>query len=330
MSRLRLTIVSDIHYAGPAERTRSDFAWSNVANPFAGLLAWFWRALVWERNPTARHYLLDEFLASAPEADLVVANGDYSCDTAFIGVSDPAARQSAQECLSKLRQRFGDRFHGTIGDHELGKTGLGTRLGGLRLDSFARCVGELGLEPFWRVAAGDYVLLGVTSSLIALPLYSPELLAEERAEWEQLREAHLQEIRRAFSNLRSRERVLLFCHDPSALPFLWREDAVRNQLGRVEQTIVGHLHSPLILAPARWLAGMPAIRFLGPFVRRATLALHEARHWRLFRVRLCPALRGIVWRRGGYFSVELDGSADVEATFHFHPMAGSTPAGHQD
>jgi hypothetical protein len=320
MSLCRLTIVSDIHYAGPMERARADFSWQTVVNPVAGAVAWSWRALVWERNPTTRFHLLDRFLATAPDADVVVANGDYSCDIACVGVSDDAACESARECLAKLRRRFGERFHGTIGDHELGKTGLATRLGGLRMESYTRTVGELGLPPFWRLAAGKYVLVGVTSSLIALPLFAPELQPDEHAEWERLREAHLAEIRRAFAALRSSARVLLFCHDPSALPFLWREEAVRGKLGQVEQTIVGHLHSPLILATAQWMAGMPAIRFLGPFVRRASAALREARHWRAFRVRLCPALRGIVLKRGGFLTVELDGSGAEAAAFRFHPM----------
>jgi hypothetical protein len=320
MARVRLTIVSDIHHAGLAERARSDFSWRNVSNPLAGAVAWTWRALVWEHNPTRRHDLLDRFLAQAPASDLVVANGDYSCDTAFVGVSDDAALASAQECVGKLRQRFGERFRGTIGDHELGKIGLGTRLGGLRLLSYKRTVEVLGVPAFWRHTVGNRVLLGVASSLIALPMYRPELLPEELAAWEQLRAGHLADIRQALAALEPRQRVLLFCHDPSALPFLWREEAVRQRLPQVERTIVGHLHAPLILAAARILAGLPAIRFLGPFMRRATSALREARHWRAFNLVLCPALRGIEWQRGGYLTAALDDGGTEPVTFQFHPM----------
>src|SRR5262249_42766204 len=146
---------------------------------------------------------------------------------------------------SKLRQRFGTALHATIGDHELGKISFLGGLGGMRLASYHRTVRELGLERFWRVELGRYVLIGVTSSLIALPVFEPETLTEERSEWRRLSEEHLGEIRKAFSALQPEQRVLLFCHDPSALPFLWREEAVRTRLSQLEHTIIGHLHSNL-------------------------------------------------------------------------------------
>jgi hypothetical protein len=116
--------------------------------------------------------------------------------------------------------------------------------------------------------------------------------------------------------------VLLFCHDPSALSFLWREDAVRRRLGQVEQTIVGHLHSIFIWRVARLLTGVPRIGFLGPFARRVTTALREAKHWRPFRVRLCPALRGIeLLKDGGYYTAEIHLDGDGPARFTWHPLA---------
>ena len=54
--------------------------------------------------------------------------------------------------------------------------------------------------PFWRVVRGNYVLLGVTSSLIALPVYQRDTLPDERAGWERLRASHLAEIRQAFAD----------------------------------------------------------------------------------------------------------------------------------
>ena len=87
--------------------------------------------------------------------DGVIGNGDYSCDSAFIGVSDDAACQSAEECLAKLRAKFGGTFRATIGDHELGKFSLLGARGGMRLASYHRTCNELALEPFWPSPNGS-------------------------------------------------------------------------------------------------------------------------------------------------------------------------------
>ena len=112
---------------------------------------------------------LDRFLAEIGPVDYVVANGDYACDTAFVGVSNPGSFQSAQECLDKLRAKFGDRVRFTFGDHELGKLTLFGGNGGMRLASWHCATEQLGLQPFWKLAIGRYLLLGVASPLIALP-----------------------------------------------------------------------------------------------------------------------------------------------------------------
>ena len=109
--------------------------------------------------------------------------------------------------------------------------------------------------------------------MLALSVFLPEALPDERADWEQLRDAHLAEIRQAFRALRSHERVLLFCHDPTALPFLWQEEVVRERASQIRVTVVGHLHSRLILRLGRMLAGMPVIPFLGHSVRRLSAAI---------------------------------------------------------
>jgi hypothetical protein len=318
---MRLAIVSDIHYAGPAEQARRGHESRAIANPPLRLLAKAWRHFVWLRDPFAHNHLLDEFLQRAGDAYLVVANGDFSCDTEFIGVSDDAARASAAECLGKLRAALGARLHTIIGDHELGKMSLFGGRGGLRLASW-RVAGEaLGLRPFWRVDVGNYVLMGVTSSVVALPVYEPEALPAELAEWRRIRAAHLAEIRAAFAALKPQHRVLLFCHDPTALPFLGREEAVRARLPQVERTIIGHLHTKLIWWKSRVLSGMPPIRFLGASVRRMSTALNEARHWRPFNVLLCPALAGSeLLKDGGFYEVDLDPEARRRAEFRFQPM----------
>ncbi|HWF20338.1 MAG TPA: metallophosphoesterase, partial [Verrucomicrobiae bacterium] len=289
-----IAILSDVHYAGAEERMRgNDSEYRDLPNPLLRTLNWAYRHFLWMRHPLDHNTQLDEFIRRAGSPDWVIANGDYNCDTHFVGVSDDASFQSAHECLAKLRDRFPTNLRATFGDHELGKMStLGGR-GGIRLASFRRAREELGLEPLWRLDLGNRVLLGVTSTLVALPMFEVDALPEERAEWRQLREEHLARIRETFKGLKPAQRVMLFCHDPSALPFLWREEIVRGKIAQLEQTIIGHLHSNLIYFKSRLLAGMPRITFLGHTVKRLSTALSEGRHWRPFKVRLCPSLAGI-------------------------------------
>ena len=321
-SEYTLGFLSDIHYASAAEQARGhDFELAGLRNPVLRMLVRCFRHYIWLRDPLGQNQLLDNFLERSEAWDLVVANGDYSCDSINIGVCDDAACQSVQECLGKLRRRFGDRFRANYGDHELGKVSFFGGRGGMRLASWQRARQELGLEPFWRQEVGKYVLLGMVSSLVALPIFEPDTLPTERSDWERLREEHLTSLRRAFAGLRADQKVLLFCHDPSALPFLWREPEVQSRLAQIEQTIIGHLHSNLVLWKSRWLAGMPQVRCLGHTAKRLSTALREARYWRPFKVRLCPALAGIeLLHDGGYLTAELDADAARPARFQFHPL----------
>ena len=317
-----VAILSDIHYAAAAERARgNDYELRAIANPLLRSAVRIYRHFVWMRRPVEQGPQLDRFLGRVGPADYVVANGDYSCDTGFVGVSEPAAGESTQECLGKLRAQFGERARFVIGDHELGKLTLFGATGGLRLASWRCATATLGLQPFWQLAAGRYQFMGVTSPLIALPANQPDALAEEWPEWLRLREAHLAEIRAAFDALTPDQRVILFCHDPTALPFLWREEPVRRRLPQIEQTVIGHLHTQLILWKSRVLSGMPPVRFLGHSIRRMTAALHEAHHWRPFNVRLCPSLSGTeLLNDGGYYTMHLDPAASRPARFTFHPL----------
>lgn len=321
----KLAIVSDIHYACAGEQARGDeFELRGITNPLQRLFIRLFRYFVWMREPLRQNHLLDRFLEQTGPVDLVVANGDYSCNSAFVGVSDDAACQSVRDCLGKLRSRFGERVRANFGDHELGKLSFFGGQGGMRLASWRRATEELSLKPFWRVDLERYVLLGVASSLVALPVFEPDTLPEEWPEWERLRAELMMKIRAAFGELEPQRRILLFCHDPTALPLLWREPAVRAKLPQIEQTIIGHLHSGLILWKSRRLAGMPTIHFLGHTPKRLTTALHEARHWRPFRVRLCPSLAGIqLLKDGGYLTAELDLQGPKPATFQRHHLAKS-------
>lgn len=317
-----LAILSDVHYAGPAEQAAGDdYEYRPIRNPFLRWAVRLYRHHIWMRYPLRQNAQLDRFLDDVGPVDYVIANGDHVCDTAASGVSDDAVRQSAEECLGKLRGQFGDKLIAGFGDHELGKLPLfGTR-GGMRLASWRRALDELGLRAFWKIELGNYVLLGVVSSLVALPVFEPDLLPAERSAWEKLREEHMAEIRAAFAGLEPRQRVLLFCHDPTALPFLWRDEIVRGKLAQVEQTIIGHLHSNLFLRKSRLLAGLPVIRFLGHSIRRMSVGLNEARLWRPFHVRLCPSLAGIeLLKDGGYLTAELDAEAERPARFEFHRL----------
>src|SRR6266446_2707056 len=167
----KLGIVSDIHYASAAEQSRgNNYEWRDIANPALRVLVRLHRRFIWLRQPLKQNHLLDKFLEQADGLDYVIANGDYSCNSAFVGVADDAACQSARECLGKLREKFGPRFRATYGDHELGKLSFFGGQGGMRVASWHRARQDLGLEPFWRLEIGRFVLMGVTSSLIALPV----------------------------------------------------------------------------------------------------------------------------------------------------------------
>jgi hypothetical protein len=147
------------------------------------------------------------------------------------------------------------------------------------------------------------------------------MLPAEQGEWQELRREHLEDIRRGFSALKPSQRVLLFCHDPTALPFLWREPAVREKIPQIERTIIGHLHSNLIFLKSRMLAGMPVISFLGHTPKRLSSALREARYWKPFKVLLCPSLSGIeLLKDGGFYTVEVDSEGHRPAEFRFHRL----------
>lgn len=320
MPRCRLGIVSDIHYACAQEQARGeDYEFRDLPNPALRFFVRYYRRYVWLKDPLNQNHLLEPFLNFPEPFDVVVGNGDFSCDTRCIGVSDDVSCESARECLQKLRDRFGPRFYATFGDHELGKFSFVGKKGGLRLASWRRARAELGMEPFWTHEVGCYTLAGVASSLIALPAYEIETLPEELTEWRMLREEHLEQMRAFFRKLLPEQRVILFCHDPTALPFLLREGVLGAALSQIEQTILGHLHSNVILRMSRWLSGMPRITFLGHTARRLSTALGEARCWRPFKVRLCPSLSGLeLFKDGGFLSAELDLSGRRPAIFHKH------------
>jgi hypothetical protein len=315
----RLLICSDIHYASAAEKKRANYEINVASNALQRLLVKFYRHYFWLRDPFAHNELLRHVLNPPFEPDQVIANGDYSCDSAFIGVADEAAKQSAGECLGQLRARFPGKFHAVYGDHELGKVSLCGGQGGLRFRSLQVAREELGLKTVWTHRIGRYLLIGITSSLAALPVYLTEALESERGQWQEAARAHWDELRAAFESARGEDRILLFCHDPTALPFLAEVQAVRSRAGQIERTIIGHLHSELIFRQSKLLSGIPRITFCGAAVRRISSALSRAKSWKDFNVVLCPSLSGLeINRLGGYYAVDLDPDATRPARFELN------------
>jgi hypothetical protein len=320
--RFHIAVVSDIHYAGPREQAEGDdYETRVIANPFLRFTLRLYRKHIWLRYPLRQNGQLDRFIDAVPDVDYVVANGDYSCNTSAVGLSDGAAMESAQACIGKLRARFGERLRLNFGDHELGKLRLmGTR-GGLRLKSWERGLAELGIQPFWRLDLGNYVLFNCVSTLIALPVFDHDILPDERDAWLNLRQQHFTELRAAFASLQSHQRLIFFCHDPTALPFLVKDEVIQPKLQQIERTIIGHLHSSLYLRLSKLLSGLPVIRFCGHSIRKMSTAVNEARHWKSFRVQLCPSLAGIeLLNDGGFLTIELDADANTPASLQFHPL----------
>lgn len=189
--RFHIAVVSDIHFAGPREQAEGDdYETRAIENPLLRFVLTRYREYIWLRYPLRQNGQLDRFLATVPTVDYAVANGDYCCNTSALGLSDDAAMESAQACVGRLRTKFGDRLRLNFGDHELGKLRLlGTR-GGLRLKSWERGLAELGLQRFWRLDLGNYVLFNCVSTLIALPVFDHDILPDEREAWLKLREQH--------------------------------------------------------------------------------------------------------------------------------------------
>jgi hypothetical protein len=324
--RLKLLVVSDIHYAGPEEQKRRGYEERTTSSLIQRQLLRAYRDTIWLSDPLGHNHFLDWFFERSGDPDIVVANGDYSCDSAFIGLEDHASFQSAEICLKKLHERFGSRLHEVYGDHELGKKSLVGGVGGLRFKALERCRDELGLKPVWQFQKGNYVFMGVTSSLLSLELILPEGLAEDRDAWLKSREQHIAEIDSAFRKLKRGQRVILFCHDPTALPYLAQIPSVRSQYGRIEQTIIGHLHSEYTFRMAKFLSGMPEIGFCGATVKRMSSAVKRAQKWEPFNVILCPSPTGIqAAKDGGFLTVELDPDDPQPLDWKYHHLPWDLP-----
>jgi hypothetical protein len=304
---VRLLVVSDPHFAGPGEQQRRGYEARAIRGLFQRTLAKAWRRWFWLREPMDHNDKLDAILRRNPDPDIVVANGDYTVNSAFIGISDDAACESAELCLAKLRDAYGNRLLAGIGDHELGKHSLFGGVGGPRFESWTRVGSRLGLTPWWRRDFGHYSFIAVPSTLVALPVFEPELLTHEIPLWHAERHRVLGEIAAAFATIPREQQIVLFCHDPTALPFLREVPEVSACLSQLEATVIGHLHTPAILGLARKLAGLPEIRWAGSTARRYSGALRKARSWDAFRIQFCPSPAGVeAFKDGGWLTAEFD------------------------
>ena len=315
---LTIAILSDIHFAGEEERKRGHSELNVVRNPILKGGVYLFRRFVWMKDPHGQNHLLDRAIEEIEGADFVVANGDYSCDTAFVGVSDEPAFDSADQCLTKLRGAFGERLLLTMGDHELGKTSIFGGVGGLRLESWERVRHDLEIEPLWTRQLGSYLLIGVSSPIIAFPVYEPEAKPKERPIWWRIRDNYMRELGAIFENLHPQQRVILFCHDPTALPFLYDLKAIRSRIHQIQSTVIGHLHTNLVYWMSKTLAGVPQIGCFGNSVRRYTEALNRADCWTVFKVQLCPSLAGTqLLKDGGFYRMKLDMEGLTPIQFEF-------------
>jgi hypothetical protein len=301
-----LLVLSDVHRSGAREQERRGFDSRAVSSPLLRTFQRVYRRHVWLDDAMAHNHLLGAILRRVPDPQFVVANGDFTLDTAFVGVSDDPAFESAAEALGELRAAYGSRLRCTIGDHDLGKKSFVGGAGGVRRRSLERCESDLGLPRFWYADFPGWRWIGMTSTLAAWPVFRPETLPEEIGWWESAHARHLAEIDSLFTDANAAGlQTVLFCHDPTALPFLRQLPGVRAALPRIGATVIGHLHTRLVLRMARLLAGIPRVEWAGHSIRRYTAALNQARCWREFRVTLCPSPTGIeLLKDGGFLTSE--------------------------
>lgn len=297
---MQLAVISDIHMVGPAELALANESYeylrqhpSPVARAVRSSLyrvrRRFWNGhLKWRQTAFLR--ALDEVAEQRP--DWLIANGDYGGDFGGTGLSNGATLDSARVVVDTIRSRFPERSRFIFGDHDLGKYSTVLREGGIRLHSLDVGERQLRISSFWHEVDECYHLIGVNSSLFTLDLFLPEALAEEIPEWQRRRAAHIEQVTRAFSELPSRGRVILFCHDPSALAVLSRIPVIARRLHQVELTVVGHLHSPTLLRLSRYAAQLSNLSPRYPVARIVATGLAGVKTWSKFNPVVCPSTFG--------------------------------------
>ena len=194
-----------------------------------------------------------------------------------------------------------------FGDHDLGKYSTERQDGGIRLESLRRGEDILGIPSFWHEVDEDVHLIGVNSSLFTLDFFLPEALEAEVTEWKRRREEHIGHVSHAFDGLPDKARVLLFCHDPSALHALSQVPIVSKRMKQIELTVIGHLHSPTLLRMAKLVPRRKDWKPKYPVARIIARGLEGVKSWKQFHPVLCPSTFGTGHHLpGGLLFIEKD------------------------
>ena len=317
--KMRLAILSDLHVLGPGEQQETSEYIRTLGHEGTHLKRHVRRSLnhlrnhFWHSHPEARTECFIEALQQvhAYNPDWVVVNGDYAGDHVGVGLSDDHTFESTHHAVSLIRGVFPGRTIFNFGDHDVGKYNTLRRCGGIRLESLDR--GEqLGLQSFWQLEVGDYMLIGVNSSLITLELYLPEALEQEKTTWHALRLQHLDHIRKTFAKLPDNTKVVLFCHDPAAITWLNKIPEVRAVRDRIRCTVIGHLHSPFLLKWTQWMRHLPILKTTYPIARIVSQGATGAKTWTSYRPVVCPSTYGIGNHvSGGVLFIEENSVGDI-------------------
>lgn len=294
---MRLAVISDIHVLGPGEHERDRELVADIGRHY-GLPRRLWRRFLhgargrfWNWRPESRRACflkaLEDMQAYHP--DWVIANGDYGGDAEGVGLSHDTTYESAAGVITLMREIFPDRCHFIFGDHDIGKYSTNMRQGGIRLASLD--VGEqlLGIRSFWHEQVEDFQLVGVNSSLITLDHFLPEALTEEIPEWKRRRDEHERLVTETFAALPDDARVILFCHDPSALGLLINQPVINDKKRHIELTVLGHLHEPRLLKLIQRLPKLPEWKPRYPVARIISEGIRNAKTWSHFNPIVCPS-----------------------------------------
>lgn len=322
---MRLAVISDIHVLGPGEHERERDLREGLSRD-AGWVRGAWRHFLhmarmrfWNWIPESRYACFLQALQDIQDfhPDWVVANGDYAGDARGVGLSDDATFESAAGVITLIREIFPDRCHFIFGDHDIGKYSTGLRQGGIRLASLDAGEQKLGLRSFWQEQLDRIHLIGVNSSLLTLDYFLPEALKEEIPEWEKRRDAHESQVTAAFEGLPKEARVILFCHDPSALGLLANNPAIKARQKQIELTVLGHLHEPRLLTLVQRLPKLPEWNPKYPVARIISKGIRNAKTWSMFNPIVCPSPFGTGNHlSGGLLFIEDHGTGRITTRRH--------------
>lgn len=294
---MRLAVISDIHVLGPGEHERDRELVSDIGRQH-GVFRGTWRRFLhgarsrfWNWKPEYRRACFLKALEDMQgfHPDWVIANGDYGGDAEGIGLSHEGTYESAAGVITLMREIFPDRCHFIFGDHDIGKYSTVMRQGGIRLASLDLGERQLGIRSFWHEHIDEFHLIGINSSLFTLEHFLPEALIEEIPEWRRRREAHEERVTEAFAALDPDARVILFCHDPSALGALIHNPVINEKKKQIELTVLGHLHEPRLLSLIQRLPRLPKWKPRYPVARIISEGIRSAQTWSLFNPIVCPS-----------------------------------------